>query len=124
MLYQDEGKTQLKNLFAGTEVPPLTAGITLATGQGVLKRGSVIGIVTDGEKGKLVNSTATDGSQSPKYVLPNDTDTSDGDVFTVCYKTGIFNRKALIFGGDDTADTHEAALRLLNIHIKDEIEEE
>lgn len=122
MLYQDEGTTELKNLFAGTEVSPLTAGVTLASGQGVLKRGSVIGIVTDGGKGKLVNSTATDGSQNPKYVLPNDTDTSGGDVFTACYKTGVFNRKALTFGGTDTADTHEAALRLLNIHMKDEEE--
>jgi hypothetical protein len=124
MLYQDEGKTELVNLFAGTEVSPLTSGVTLAAGQGILKRGSVIGIVTAGGKGKLVDSTASDGSQNPKYILPESTDTTGGDVFTACYKTGVFNRHALVFGGSDTADMHEAALRLLNIHMKDEIEEE
>ena len=120
MLYEKGPETTFQSLFADTEVEPLTAGVVLASGQGVLKRGSVIGTVTTGGKGKLVNSTATDGSQSPKYILADDADTTSADVTAVCYKTGVYNRKALIFGGTDTADTHEAALRLLNIHMKDE----
>jgi hypothetical protein len=120
MLFEKGSETTLQNLFAGTEVEPLTTGVTLASGQGVLKRGSVIGVITESGKGKLVNSTSTDGSQAPKFILANDADTT-ADVMTVCYKAGVYNRKSLIFGGTDTADMHEAALRLLNIHMKDEM---
>ena len=121
MLYEKGPETTFQSLFADTEVEPLTAGVVLASGQGVLKRGSVIGTVTTGGKGKLVNSTATDGSQSPKYILADDADTTSADVTAVCYKPGVSTRKAPAFGGTGTADTHEAASRLLNTPRTEEL---
>lgn len=119
--YEVTGSVNPDKLIAGHEIPLLTTGVLLASGQGVLERGSVIGIVTADGKGKLCDSTATDGSQVAKYILAEDVDTTGGDVMAVCYKSGVFNRNALIFGGTDTADVHEDELRDVNIYLKDEI---
>lgn len=108
-------------LIAGTEVPVLTAGVLLASGQGVLKRGAVIGTITTGGKGKLCNSASSDGSQVAKYVLSHEVDTTGSDKMSVCYKTGPFDRDSLIFGGTDTAAMHEAELRDVGIHLFDKL---
>lgn len=108
-------------LIAGHEIELLTAGVTLLGAQGVLERGSVIGIITASGKGKLCDDASVDGSEVAKYILPEDVDTTDGDVVAECYKTGVFNRNELIFGGDDTAADHEAELRDVGIHLRDSI---
>lgn len=119
-MYREIGVNNPDNLHAGVEVPLLTKGVKLAKGQGILKRGSVIGIVTETGLGKLVDKAATDGSQVAKYVLANDTDTTDADVMAVCYQSGLFRRKALIFAGDSTAVDHEDELRTVGIYLRDE----
>lgn len=125
MLYKEMGETTRDCIFAGTEVTPITTGAVIASGQGKLGRGAVLGLVSkegdaaDG-KYKLVDSAATDGSQKALLVLSQDVDATAEDVTAVCYKTGVYNRESLTFGGNDTAATHESALRLLNIHMKDE----
>ncbi|MDI3534818.1 MAG: hypothetical protein PWQ82_1183 [Thermosediminibacterales bacterium] len=119
--YEVTGSVNPDKLIAGHEIPLLTTGVLLASGQGVLERGSVIEIVTADGKGKLCDSAAADGSQVAKYILAEDVDTTGGDVMAVCYKSGVFNRNALIFGGTDTADVHEDELRDVNIYLKDEI---
>lgn len=116
----DHGTQTPDNLIAGPEFPLLTTLVTLASGQGTLKRGSVIGIITTGGKGKLVDKASTDGSQVAKFILCDDADTT-ADVKAVVYKTGLFNRQALTFGGESTADDHEAELRDLGIHLKEEL---
>lgn len=113
------GSIEPDKLIGGHEVPLLTASVTLAAGQGVLKRGSVIGIVAADGKGKLVNKASVDGSQVAKYILPTEVDTTGGDVKVACYKTGLFNRDALIFGGASTAADHEAELRDAGIFLTD-----
>lgn len=109
------------NLFASNDVPVLTKAITLAGAQGVVKRGTVLGIVTATGLAVPVDDAQADGSQNPDCILVEDVDTTDGDIVAVAYKTGHFNRQALIFGGDDTAADHEAALRDLGIHLSDNI---
>lgn len=108
-------------LIAGHEVELLTAGVVLLAGQGVLARGSVIGVITTSGKGKLCDNVAVDGSEIARYVLPEEIDTTGGDMTVACYKTGIFNRKALVFGGDDSAADHEAELRDVGIHLRDSV---
>lgn len=125
MLYKEMGETTRDCIFAGTEVTPITTGAVIASGQGKLGRGAVLGLVSkegdasDG-KYKLVDSTAVDGSQKALLVLSQDVDATAEDVTAVCYKTGVYNRESLTFGGSDNAAAHEAELRLLNIHMKDE----
>ena len=108
------------NLFAGHEIPVLVKGVTLEAGQGKLKRGTVLGKVTATGKYKKVVNSANDGSEVADCILADDTDTTTGDATAVAYRTGHFNRKALIFGGSDTA-AHEARLRELGIFLSDNV---
>lgn len=109
------------NLIVGHEVPSLIQGLVLEAGQGVLEKGSVLGVITKSKKGKLCNSTNEDGSEAAKFILSKRVDTSSGDVITIAYKSGIFNKDKLIFGGNDSAEDHRTKLRDLDIHIRETI---
>lgn len=95
--------------------------VTLQAGQGVLARGTVVGIITASQKAVIVNSTNADGSQTADCILTDTVDTTAGDVVTTAYSAGTFNRAALIFGGTDTADTHQTRLRELGIFMNETI---
>lgn len=210
-LFSNLGTYVPDNLFSGLDIPVLIKPVTLLTGQGVIKRGTVLGKITkaigapvktatgngtctdvslgaaakigtytitctatsadggtfsvvdpdkiqlaDAEVGtayagpinfiindgatdfivgdkftipvaagsgkyKVVNSANVDGSQVAERILIADTDTTDADVIAEAYISGHFNRQALIFGGEDTADDHEVTLRDLNIILSDNI---
>jgi hypothetical protein len=57
-------------------------------------------------KAVLVNSSATDGSQTLAGVLRDCVETANGDVVAVMYLTGSFLSDKLLFGGSDTVNTH------------------
>lgn len=109
------------NLIAGNEIPLLTKAVTLQGGQGILKRGTVLGIITATGLAVPVNNANADGSENADCILATDVDTTGGNVVAEAYRSGHFNRKALIFGGDDTAADHEARLRELGIFLSDNI---
>lgn len=111
------------NLFTGGlhQADLQIKSVVVKSGQGTLKRGTVVGIITATKKAVKVDSAAADGSQNADCILTDDIDTSGGDVVTTAYSAGTFNRKALIFGGTDTADQHETRLRELGIYLKDNI---
>jgi Bacteriophage lambda head decoration protein D len=111
----------MDNLFAGSSVPVLTGAVTLKAGQGIVKRGTVLGIITATSLAVAVDSTKSDGSQVANCILTDDVDTTDADTVATVYVSGHFNRKALIFGGTDTAPKHEIKLRELGIFLKDNI---
>lgn len=119
-MYGEIGTFTPDNLIAGENVPVQVKGVTLLAGQGILKRGSVIGIITVGGKGLLVDKAALDGSKDAKFILADDTDTT-ADVVAQCYQSGLFNREALIFAADNTAADHEDNLRQYGIFLKDNI---
>jgi len=120
-LYSELGSYTPDNLIAGSAVPVVISGVTVASGQGKLVRGSVLGIITDGGKANLVASTATDGSQTAKYILMEDVDATSADVMAQCYCSGEFNSAALVFGGTDTASDHADSLRQYGIYLKENI---
>lgn len=124
-LYSSIGESSCDNLIAGQDFPILSKTITIAKGQGILKRGTVLGIITASGFAKKVDSTQTDGTQTAKYILAGDVDTGDSsatsDVGAEVYETGLFNSKALIFGGTDTVNKHEDNLRMLGIYLKENI---
>lgn len=109
------------NLFADMSIDVTEKSVTLKAGNGVLKRGTVLGIISASGLAVPVNSANTDGSQSADCILADDVDTTAADVVAVAYAAGSFNRKALIFGGTDTANPHETRLRELGIFLKDNI---
>ena len=89
----------------------LPGGILLKKGQGVLKKGRVIGKITAGDdQGKAVayDSTATDGSQVAVCILDNDQDTTESDIPASGWIGGVFE-EAKLTGIDDDA---KAALKL------------
>jgi hypothetical protein len=105
------------NLLAG-DYPVVTDEVTIVTGQ-TLTRGAVLGKITASGKHALCDSTASDGSQAPVCVLAEDCDASAADKTGVpVYLSGAVAETSLAFGGTDTADTHRAALRDLNIYLK------
>lgn len=112
------GTFAAENLFAG-EFPVVEKKITIASGAGNLAAGSVIALNTDG-KGVLVDSaagTTGDIRRTPIGILRHAAAAASADAQAMVCLTGDFNRAALTFGGTDTADDHEAALRALCIFI-------
>ncbi|MGF9907275.1 head decoration protein [Brevibacillus porteri] len=120
-LINNVGSFTPDNLFAGQEIPALVKFVKLKGLQGVVKRGTVLGVITASGLAVPVDSSKTDGSQTANAILIEDIDTSAGDAAAEAYESGHFNRKALIFGGTDTADKHETKLRELGIFLSDNI---
>lgn len=117
-LYGEVGAMEYDNLIAGNNVPIVLKGVTVAADQGVLKKGSVLGIVTATGKGLLCMAASEDGSKEAKYVLADDVDATE-EVVVQCYQSGELNRGALIFDSTDTAEMHEDELRKNGIFLKD-----
>jgi hypothetical protein len=130
-LMRDLGTIEQDNLIAGPRFPVAFKGVTLESGQGVLKRGTVLGVVTSTGLAVTVDSTnvdgvdAPDGSNVPDSILAEDVDTGGGDpVSAVAYSAGYFVRGSLIFGGSDTWQTHELEMRKLNMHLSASVDSE
>jgi len=77
-------------------------------------------VIAGSGKYKKADSTNVDGSQVADCILADNVDTAL-DVTAIAYKTGHFNRKALIVGDSDTVDMHEDKLRELGIFLSDNV---
>ena len=110
------------SLIYDTAIPQKIKAVTLKSGQGVLKRGTVLGIITDSNLAVPVDSSKTDGSENPDCILTDNTDTAGSvGVVQTGYESGVFNGKALIFGGSDTVANHETEMRRLGMFLADKI---
>lgn len=74
----------------------------------------------DAGKGKLCDANSVDGSQAPKYVLSENTDTT-ADAKATVYKTGYFNRDELVYGANGAPDGAEEELRKQGIFLADQL---
>ena len=114
------GEVSYDNLFYDTTVPVNTKSVVLSPNQGLLLRGTVLGIVKASGQAVLIDSKKTDGSEKADCILTDDIDTGTTDpVVYTAYSSGLFNRKALIVGGTDTISLHEKELRTMGIYLKD-----
>jgi hypothetical protein len=100
---------EFTEVLASTDLQAkLPRGVSLKQGQGVLKKGTVIGRITaDGaDKGKAVaySASATNGSEVALCILDNDHDTTVSDVGASAWIAGIFNESKLT-GIDSAAKT-------------------
>lgn len=104
-------------LIAGV-FQPVTQPITVLSGQGVLKRGTVIGRVT--ASGKYIKSVATanDGSQTSIVVLADDVDATSADALGGAYFTGEFNTNAVIYDASWTIAALQVAGRAFSLFFK------
>ena len=134
-LYGDLGETTRDNLIAGPRFPIWHKGVSLASGQGVLKRGTVLAIISagagvgtavmiDSSHKVTVSQAQVADRDKPDCVLAEDIDTGAGDsVEAAAYSAGHFIRGSLIFGGSDTWETHELEMRKLNMHMSASVDE-
>lgn len=109
-------ETEQDNLIAKLFPPAETCGVTIPAGAGVLERGTVLALV-DGAYAVL--DTANTGKAN--CVLTDDVDASGGEPVTaVAYRTGHFNRKALIVAeGYTMTKADEEELRKCGILLSD-----
>lgn len=110
-------------LIGGTAITPMTANVTIAKldAEAVLKRGTLLGVVTASGKYAVVDSTASTGEQVADAVLAYDVavGTTD-DVVATVYTRGLFNASKLIVKqAEDNAAKHEAELRKVGIYLTD-----
>jgi hypothetical protein len=106
------------NLFGGHIMPKVDDSLVVASGQGVLARGTLLGLVTATGKAKVVSKSASDGSEKVYAVLAENVDTTNGDVLAPVYLTGEFNENALTVAEGDTVADHKASARAVGIFIK------
>lgn len=72
-------------------------------------------------KGKLCDKANVDGSQFAKCILAFDVDATAADADAVAFKTGLFNRDALIVAAANTVAEHEEELRNVGIFLNDSL---
>jgi hypothetical protein len=133
-LYKDLGAITQDNLIAGPRFPIQHKGVQLASGQGLLKRGTVLAILANGTVVTVdsshtveVNEKDVPDRNMPDCILTEDVDTGSAaggnPIDAVAYSAGYFIRGSLIFGGSDTWETHEREMRKLNMHLSASIDE-
>ena len=115
-LYNEKiGEMIPDTLIASTHVRQITQTVTVAAGQGVLKRGTVVAL--DGGKAKIMASGLT-----AHGILCDDVDAAEAAVAEV-YVAGCFNRGALIVAeGYTLADADVKALRDGGIYLENIVE--
>jgi hypothetical protein len=82
----------------------LPGGVLLAQGNGVIKKGTVLGKVTASGKFVPYLSSSTNGSQVAVCILDNDKDTTLTDIGASAWIAGIFTESKLT-GIDSAAKT-------------------
>ena len=139
------GRTDYENLFNGVYPPADVFSVQVKAGQGILKRGSLLAL-TDG--GMELISAATTGKANAVLAEPVDTgeakteeaeasvgEPGDGEtqqtenatepevVEAVAYRTGHFNRNALVVADDyEITAADKEALRVAGILLSDAVE--
>lgn len=124
-LYKTVGEFTPDKLIAGNAIPLVAKGITVAKGEGVLKRGTLLGIAND-KTYKRTDTTETIGEGGDAEVktigadciLCDNVDATDAEVVTTAYVSGEFNRDAVILPEGKKIEDHETELRKLNLYMK------
>lgn len=119
MAMQETYTLNADNLFAGTQVQPVVADeVIVASGAGVLVRGTALGLDADG-KYNIVDSGGD--VTAVVAILAETVDATSEDRPAPAYFTGEFNKNSIVFGGTDTADDHIDAARARGIFFKDAV---
>ena len=119
------GSVAQDNLIAKLVPTAETFGIRVAAGEGELERGTVLSRNADNTYSVYGKAADDDEEETdaavPSCILADPVDATDAAATAVAYRSGNFNRSALIFGSDSyviTADD-EDALRKYDIILTD-----
>jgi hypothetical protein len=91
---------------------------TIASGAGILPRGTLLGAITASGKYLKSLAAAADGSQVPDAILLEPVDATAADVEAAIAIGGKFAIQGITFGAGHTAASVEAALRDKNIYLE------
>ncbi len=128
-LYRKTGEFTPDKLIADVSIPVTAKGIRVAKGEGVLKRGTLLGIAADGTYKRTDteesvktgdgDSAATEAAAiGADCILTDDVDATDKEAVTTGYVTGAFNSAAVIVPEGKTVSAHEDTLRKLGIFLR------
>jgi hypothetical protein len=117
------GKYEPDFLVYDTKIPIDTKTIQAQSGQGTLKRGTVIAVTASDFTGAAWTG---DGGQIADSILCDDVDTGDtggSSVLAHAYRSGHFARQALIYGAAVTeiSETGEKELRDAGIYLSNAV---
>ena len=112
------GTTKQDHLVVDDQKPIVSDTYTVKSGQGVIARGTPLGVETASGKLKECLSTNSDGSQVIFAILTQDIDTTSSDVKIPVYLEGTFNPSEVLWQGGDTVETHRMNARKVGIYFK------
>ena len=121
-LVRQVGNSPVDNLINSTTPPAITTGIRVRANQGVLRRGTVMSISSLNNEMVVLGRNAAGGETlTPNCILTDPVDTGTGAaVPSTAYRTGHFNRQALItHGGRALTRAEEETLRNGGILLSD-----
>lgn len=101
-----------------------TVGVTVASGQGKLTRGTVLAINDAGKAVILGTAKASGETNAPeaRYILNKDVDATSADAVALAYDEGRFIKSKLIVKANYTITAADIdALRVHNICVADEL---
>ncbi len=116
-LYKTTGEFTPDKLIADNAIPTTAKGVKIASGQGNLKRGTLLGAAADGTY-KVTGSADGDATIGSDCILTDDVNATDAAVVSTAYVSGTFNRDAIILAEGATIATYETELRKLGIYLK------
>lgn len=106
------------NLIADNNQPIHKGTVTVASGEGELKRGSVLSKNSSG-KYVITASTLRVGGYLPEVVLADDVDATSADAVADVYTSGDVKESALIVDKNHTLDADDIAdLKKNGIYVK------
>ena len=121
-LVRKVGESTVDNLINSVSPPPLTTGVAIRAGQGALLRGTVLALSSEGDDFVVLGTAPEDGETLvASVILADPSDASgDGPVPGIAYRTGHFNRPALIVAdGYPMTRADEENLRFGGILLSD-----
>jgi hypothetical protein len=121
---QNIGSVEFDNLFNSSRFEPDVIGVTIESGEGILIRGTVLSINTATNKCVVLGTEAEEGEVlEPFAILTDAIDATSTEAYGTAYRTGDFNRNALIVNdGYELSTADELALRKVGIMISEAVE--
>lgn len=117
--FKSEGSFSPEGLLLG---PARSRKVIIASGAGVLTRGTVLGKITTGGKYVKSASASSDGSQVVDAILADDkVDATSEDVEAIVYISGVFDQSKLILGTGHTLGSIDATLRDKSIWLESSV---
>lgn len=116
---QQIGTCEADNLIISGKFQRDAVSVTITSGEGVLSRGTVVAMSNKSGKCVILGTTAATGETLTPYgIICDEVDATSADAVTTAYRTGHFNKGALIVDDDYTmTDADEAALRNGGIYL-------